>query len=54
LLGALASSKAVLAELLPFLAAVSKRVRRDDTNAISDIENSPFNNINTKINAISM
>jgi hypothetical protein len=48
-LGELAKSNAVLALLLPFLAAVSNRLFREEINAISDIEKTPFNRIKKNI-----
>jgi hypothetical protein len=48
-LGELAKSSAVLALLFPFLAAVSNRLFREEINAISDIENTPFNRIKNNI-----
>jgi hypothetical protein len=49
LLGELAKSNAVLALLLPFLAAVSNRLFREEINAISDIEKTPFKRIKKNI-----
>ena len=40
---------AALAAWLPFFAAVSSFVFLAETNAISDIDNTPFNNISTSI-----
>jgi hypothetical protein len=48
-LGELAKSNAVLALLLPFLAAVSNRLFREEINAISDIEKTPFKRIKKNI-----
>jgi hypothetical protein len=53
-LGELAKSKATLAFVFPFLAAVSKRFLRAEIKAISDIEKTPFNRIKKSIIKISM
>ena len=52
--GSLARRRAVFAVLLPFLAAVSKRLLRADTMAISDMDKMPFKKINPKIITISI
>jgi hypothetical protein len=49
LFGELARSSAVLALLLPFLADVSNRLFREEINAISDIEKTPFKRIKKNI-----
>jgi hypothetical protein len=49
LLGEFAKSSAVLADLLPFLAAVSNLLFREEINAISDIEKTPFSRIKKRI-----
>lgn len=52
--GELANAKAAVALVSPFFEAISNLVFRDETKAISAIENKPFNKIRKSIIKISI